>query len=166
MKTQHSFMTVFNHRPQAVAFISGNEKYPQIDGIVLFYDTLDGTIVRTEIFGLPKGEIPCESPVFAYHIHEGSDCTGDANEPFSNAGGHYNPYDCPHPYHSGDMPPLFSADGEAFLIFLTNRFTVSEIIDKTIILHSRPDDFKTQPSGDSGERMACGIIQSTAKKFF
>ena len=57
------------------------------------------------------------------------------------------------------MPPLFSNKGYAFMIFLTDRFKVDEIIGKTVIIHSMPDDFKTQPSGDSGMKIACGVIE-------
>ena len=71
---------------------------------------------------------------------------------------HYNPQGCPHPYHAGDLPPLFGNQGYAFSAFVTDRFAVREIVEKTIIIHSKPDDFKTQPSGDSGEKMACGKI--------
>ena len=72
---------------------------------------------------------------------------------------HYNPKDCPHPYHAGDMPPLFGNNGEAFMAFMTDRFTVEEIIGKTVIIHSNPDDFTTQPGGNSGEKIACGKIK-------
>jgi Cu-Zn family superoxide dismutase len=84
----------------------------------------------------------------------------DGSDPFPSSGTHYNPNNCPHPYHAGDMPPLFGANGYAFLTFVTSRFTVNEIIGKTIIIHSMPDDFTTNPSGNSGEKIACGVIVS------
>ena len=71
---------------------------------------------------------------------------------------HDNPYHCPHPYHAGDMPPLFGANGYAFSAFLSDRFTVEEVIGKTVIFHEAPDDFVTQPSGNAGAKMACGVI--------
>ena len=64
-----------------------------------------------------------------------------------------------HPYHAGDMPPLFGEKGEAFSVFMTKRFRVDDIIGKTVIIHSMPDDFTTQPAGNSGEKIACGIIR-------
>jgi len=73
--------------------------------------------------------------------------------------GHYNPDNLPHPYHSGDMPPLFGNDGTAFSVFLTNRFKIDEIIGRTVVIHAQPDDFTSQPSGNSGEKIACGIIE-------
>lgn len=72
---------------------------------------------------------------------------------------HYDPEGCEHPYHSGDLPPLFGNDGLALSIFLTNRFSVGEIIGKTVLIHERPDDFTTQPSGNSGMKIACGVIK-------
>lgn len=52
------------------------------------------------------------------------------------------------------------ADSKAFSAFLTDRFTVKEILNRTVVIHSRPDDFTTQPSGNSGEKIACGVIKS------
>lgn len=155
--------SVFRRRANAVAFINSSEKYRDVHGRVLFYSIRGGVIVRTEISGLPKGKKPCESPIFAFHIHSGDSCTGNESDVFANAGTHYNPYNCPHPYHAGDLPPLFSANGNAFSVFLTDRFTVSEIIRKTIIIHSSPDDFTTQPSGNSREKIACGVIMPTGR---
>ncbi len=86
-------------------------------------------------------------------------CSGDSNDQFSGAMAHYNPCDCKHPHHAGDMPPLFENDGYAFNVFLTDRFEINEIIGRTVIIHSNPDDFTTQPSGDSGTKIACGVIK-------
>ena len=71
---------------------------------------------------------------------------------------HYNPNGAEHPCHAGDLPPLFSAAGKAFMVFLTNRLSVNEVIGKTVVIHSNADDFTTQPSGNSGSKIACGII--------
>ncbi len=152
--------SVFNirHRPSAFAKIKGSGAYPTIDGTVRFYKTQKGVLVYIEIQGLPKSSDICKKPIFAVHIHSGSSCSGNETDPFSNAMTHYNPNNCAHPYHSGDMPPIFSSNGIGFLAFLTDRFTVNEIIGKTVIIHSKPDDFTTQPSGNSGEKIACGVI--------
>lgn len=94
------------------------------------------------------------------HIHDGGSCAGrGGNKPFQLSGTHYNPNGCEHPYHAGDLPPLFSVNGIAMNAVLTNRFAVREIIGKTIIIHSGVDDFTTQPAGNSGEKIACGVIQ-------
>ena len=71
---------------------------------------------------------------------------------------HYNPLGCPHPYHAGDMPPIFGAAGYAFSAFVTDRFTVRDVVGRSVILHGSPDDFTTQPSGNAGEKIACGEI--------
>ena len=157
------FCSVFKRRANAVAFINGSPDYPRIKGRLLFYETTKGIIIRTEITGLPKGKNQCDSPIFAFHIHGGNECSGNEKDPFANAKTHYNPENCPHPYHAGDLPPLFGADGVAFSAFLTDRFTLGEILDKTVIIHSKPDDFTTQPSGNSGEKIACGVIKSISK---
>ena len=83
---------------------------------------------------------------------------GTPVDPFSDALTHYNPDTCAHPQHAGDLPPLFGNNGYAFSMFLTNRFSVSEIIGRTVILHSAPDDFTSQPAGNSGVKIACGVI--------
>lgn len=60
--------------------------------------------------------------------------------------------------NAGDLPPLFENNGLAVSVFLTNRFSVNQIIGKTIIIHDKPDDFTTDPSGNSGTKIACGVI--------
>lgn len=146
-------------RPAAHVSIKGSPAYPDILGNVDFYQTNMGVMVVAEIFGLPNPANSCKSPVFGFHIHSGGSCTGNETDPFANAMSHYNPKNCPHPYHAGDMPPLFGNQGYAFLMFLTDRFTVREIIGTTVMIHDKPDDFTTQPSGNSGNKIACGIIQ-------
>lgn len=155
----NNLFNILNRRANAFAEINGGEKYPNIRGTVSFYKLRDSVLVKAKILGLPDGNAKCESPVFGFHIHSGFDCSGTPQDPFSGSKTHYNPNDCLHPYHAGDMPPLFGANGTAFLIFITNRFTVEEIIGRTVIIHLNPDDFMTQPSGNSGEKIACGIIQ-------
>ena len=91
------------------------------------------------------------------HIHEGGACTGDG---FADTGGHYNPAGADHPCHAGDLPPLFATGGgRAELRVLTDRFSVREIIGRTVVIHSGPDDFTTQPAGNAGSKIACGVIQ-------
>ena len=144
--------------PHAVAVVKGSEADPQIRGTVKFYQARQGVLVVADILGLPVSEGDCGGNIFAFHIHGGASCTGNEEDPFANAGTHYNPHGCPHPYHAGDMPPLFGAGGRAFLAFLTDRFTVNEILGKTVIIHDGVDDFTTQPSGNAGMKIACGVI--------
>lgn len=147
-------------KPNAYALINGGSEYPRIQGTVRFYSTHSGVIVAAEINGLPAPEAKCASPIFGFHIHGGNSCSGTEADEFANAGTHYNPNECPHPFHAGDLPPIFGNDGYALMLFLTNRFTVDEIIGKTIIIHSSPDDFTTQPSGNAGTKIACGEIKA------
>ena len=146
-------------KPDAKAEIKGSSAYPEIIGTAGFYQTKDGVLLSVEVMGLPHTSDPCSSGIFAFHIHEGEACTGNAEDPFADTKGHYNPQDCKHPHHAGDLPPLFETNGRAFMVFLTGRFTVKEIIGKTLIIHSGPDDFTTQPSGNAGKKIACGKIR-------
>ncbi len=150
--------SILRNRPIAYAVIRGNEQHSGIGGLTKFYNTGLGVVVLTEVKGLPDNGTVCNSPILGFHIHEGESCTGNLDDPFFDTGTHYNPSNCSHPYHAGDMPPLFSANGYAVSLFLTNKFTIDEIIGKTLVIHSQPDDFTTQPSGNSGDKIACGVI--------
>ncbi|MBQ1982744.1 MAG: superoxide dismutase family protein [Clostridia bacterium] len=149
--------------PVAVAVMSGRAENSEIYGTVKFYQAIGGVLIVADILGLPTSPEACKSPIFAFHIHGGSSCSGNGEDPFANAGGHYNPNDCLHPYHAGDMPPLFGANGRAFLAFLTHRFSLNEILGKTVIIHDGVDDFSTQPSGNAGKKIACGVISSVRR---
>ncbi|MBO5203090.1 MAG: superoxide dismutase family protein [Clostridia bacterium] len=149
--------------PNAVAVISGSAENSEIHGTVKFYQAAGGVFTVADIFGLPVSTEACKGNIFAFHIHGGSDCSGNQDDPFADAGSHYNPNDCPHPYHAGDMPPLFGAGGRAFLAFLTDRFDVNEIVGKTVIIHDGVDDFTTQPSGNAGNKIACGVISKVRR---
>ncbi len=143
----------------AMANISGSRDYQGIRGTVTFITAASGVMVTAHILGLPARNDCTESGVFGFHIHEGRSCTGNSDDEFKDALGHYNPSGCLHPYHAGDMPPLFSCKGEAYLSFLTDRFEISDILGRTVVIHSNPDDFTTQPSGNSGTKIACGVIE-------
>ncbi|MBR6694356.1 MAG: superoxide dismutase family protein [Clostridia bacterium] len=147
---------VLSHFPDAVCIIRGDDAHPLLAGIVMLFDTEYGTIIAAEIKGLPI-KPACESGVFGFHIHEGPSCESQGS-PFSETGGHYNPISCPHPAHAGDMPPLISGNGYAISVFLCEKITTREVIGRTIVIHSDSDDFKTQPAGNSGSKIACGKI--------
>ena len=153
-----NFSSLLAKTPGAIAKVYGSPDNPDLEGIVKFYETDLGAIVVAQVTGLPQTEGACSHGVFAFHIHEGDACSGDSNDFFASALTHYNPDGCPHPYHAGDMPPLLGAGGIAFTAFLTDRFSVREIIGKTVIIHNSPDDFSTQPSGNAGKKIACGVI--------
>lgn len=148
-------------KPSAIAIVRGSSEYPKINATVRFYQTRSGVLVYAEATGLINDNSECESHIFGFHIHQGNECSGNSDDPFANAKTHYDTKGCPHPAHAGDLPPLWGCDGKAVSVFLTNRFTVNEIIGKTVIIHSQPDDFTTQPSGNSGKKIACGVIRAS-----
>ncbi len=150
---------IFSETPAAVAYIRGSEEYPQIQGVAQFYQAPQGVLIVTEMLKLPTSGKACEGGIFALHIHEGTQCSGNANDPFANSMTHFNPDNCEHPYHAGDMPPLFENEGYALTVFVTNRFRVEDVLGKTVIVHDKRDDFTSQPAGDSGKKIACGIIE-------
>ncbi len=143
---------------KAKALIKGSSKYPDVMGFAYFTEVKNKVIVSIVVKGLPVSDKNCNYGIFAVHIHEGGSCTGNSKDLFADTKSHYNPKNCPHPFHAGDMPSLFSAGGEAMLSFLTDRFNIKEIIGKTVVIHSSADDFHSQPSGNSGEKIACGVI--------
>jgi Cu-Zn family superoxide dismutase len=138
--------------PTAIAHMQGGQDMPNLTGTVKFYQQKNGVWIVTNIKGLP----PTPSGFYGFHIHEGTDCGGKA---FANTKGHYNPKGNAHPYHSGDLPPLLSADGNAIMSVKTNGFTIHEIIGRTVVIHSQPDDFTSQPAGNAGTKIACGMIK-------
>lgn len=141
-------------RPGAIAHMTGNAEMPCLYGTVKFYAAGNNVLVVADICGLPNSP----TDIFALHIHEGKGC---GSENFAQTGGHYNPSNQPHPVHAGDLPPLFSCNGRAFLAVLTGRFCLRDVIGKTVVIHNGPDDFTTQPAGNSGNKIACGTIVST-----
>ena len=141
--------------PDAIARIRGNDRFPGLSGEVRFYQKQHFVRIVADIRGLP----PSSSGFFGFHIHEGTDCGGSG---FSNTGGHYNPTQGPHPTHAGDLPPLLLCQGDAHLSVATDRFRVCQIIGHTIVIHSESDDFHSQPAGNAGAKIACGVIRSGA----
>ncbi len=138
--------------PDAVAQIHGGTEAPQLTGCVEFYQENGCMFIVARISGLPQES---ETGFFGFHIHEGESCSGTD---FSGTGNHYNPAGQEHPKHAGDLPPLLACRGNAYLSVKTDRFSVNEIIRRTVVIHSDPDDFHTQPAGNAGKKIACGVI--------
>ena len=160
---------LYNHQPQAgkifaYANIQGSSIAPQITGIVTFRDVQGGTIVGANIQNLPEF-IPAQNgkqPIgpFGFHIHEFGKCEPyDEQNPFSAAGGHWNPDNQPHGNHAGDFPVLFSNHGIARICFFTDKFKPESVLGRAVIIHENPDDYRSQPAGNSGRRIACGLIR-------
>ena len=136
----------------ATAMMRGNDMAPDLRGSVRFVDTPRGTYVTARIRGLP----PNDTGFYGFHVHAEGCC--DLPD-FACAKGHYNPGDTAHPLHAGDMPMLLATDSmEAYLSFLTTRFAVRDVIGHAVIIHSGRDDYTSQPGGDAGPRIGCGII--------
>jgi Cu-Zn family superoxide dismutase len=101
-----------------------------------------------------------------FHVHEKGDCSSPDG---MSTGGHFNPGGAPHgshgagKHHAGDLP-LLKADASGVATFSFESTTISvgsgaaDIVGKGLIVHRDPDDFKTQPTGNAGPRLACAVI--------
>jgi len=130
-------------------------------GKVTLMDTAHGLLVRGSLKGLSRG-------LHAIHFHE----TGKCEPPFKTAGGHFNPTQKAHGLmdpgglHAGDLPNLIVPKGgkvefEVFAEWLTLGDGPNTVLDAdgtALVIHARADDYRTQPSGDAGDRVACGVI--------
>lgn len=151
----HALMTM---KPAAFSEIRGSRFFPTVNGIAFFYPLSSGTFLAVHVIGLPHTNTPCTKQFFGFHIHEGSQCSGSEDTPFSNTGEHYNPGNCLHPQHAGDLPPLLSNQGEALMMFYIDSFSPEEVIGRTLVIHEMTDDMHSQPAGNAGLKIACGEI--------
>jgi len=131
-------------------------------GWAAFEETPRGTLVRAYFHALPPG-------VHAIHLHGTGSCAPD----FSAAGGHFDPEGREHGFrnpagpHLGDLPNLFvpaagNVETEAFVPRLrlgTGPGTLLDDDGAAVIVHRGPDDYRTDPAGNAGERIACGVIE-------
>ena len=139
--------------PAASAAITGSREAPDLRGCVRFFPVRGGVLMEARIQGLPR-----QGPgIFGFHIHAGESCAGEG---FPETGGHLNPEGFPHPRHAGDLPPIFRYCGSrGYLAFVTDRFSLPDILGKTVVIHSGSDAFRRQPARDSGRKIGCGVIQ-------
>ena len=152
--------TMSDEAPRAAAGLeptTGNKVIGEVN-----FEQVDGKVrVTAQVIRLPaNGE-------FGFHIHEVGDCSsGDG----MSAKGHFNPYGKPHgpqggEHHAGDMPNLKSdAKGKAKLTADLDTVTLTSgparILGRAVIVHADADDYKTQPTGNAGARIACGVIKA------
>ena len=129
-----------------------------VSGRVTFTQAGAKVRVRAQVQGLTPG-------LHGFHVHERGECVGDG----MSAGGHFNPHGGPHGAasgarrHGGDMGNLNAdAQGRATLELELDDVSVGggagNIIGRAVIVHADPDDLNSQPAGNSGRRIACGVI--------
>jgi Cu-Zn family superoxide dismutase len=131
-----------------------------ISGTVRFTETPEGVRVVADISGLAPG-------AHGFHVHEKGDCSDPEAK---SAGGHFNPATQPHgapdaaQRHAGDLGNLTADDaGHATLESTDSVMKLSgpdSVIGRAVIVHAGADDFTTQPTGDAGGRVACGVIEA------
>lgn len=122
----------------------------------------DGVLIELDLNSLPPAQW------VAFHVHEHGSC--DPATGHDSAGGHFNPAGREHGYlaakgpHAGDMPNQYvSAEGalkgQVYLPGVTLAAGDTGITGRALMIHAKADDYKTQPSGDAGKRLACGVIE-------
>lgn len=133
-------------------------------GSATLTETPSGVLIALDLRGLPTGE-------HAFHVHEKGVC--NSADKFASAGGHFNVHDKKHGYlaeggpHVGDMPNLVvPADGNLRANVLNTMVTLSDRAGSlfgpngtALVIHERQDDYKSQPAGDAGGRIACAVIK-------
>jgi Cu-Zn family superoxide dismutase len=132
-----------------------------LGGMITLEETPSDIKVTTNVSGLKPNSS------FGFHVHQVGKCVGPD---YKSAGDHFNPAKKPHGgpatemRHFGDMGNLKSdAKGvakEVITIPKEHGMSLSDLIGKSILIHAKADDFKTQPSGDSGNRVGCGLIKT------
>ena len=132
-----------------------------VQGSVHFMQIKDGSVeVKADLTGVPAGE-------HGFHLHDKGACGDNGNA----AGGHFNPTGAPHAaptaasHHAGDFGNVTAgANGEVHAHFFTRSITVADgptsVLGHAIILHAKADDLTTQPSGNAGARIACGVVEA------
>ena len=128
-------------------------------GVVMFHTHEHGVFMHARVIGLKPGQ------EHGFHVHEKGDCSGGDG---MRTGGHFNPTGKAHghrdgEHHAGDLPALKAdANGVAEMKVVLHGLTigsgVADIVGRGLIVHAQPDDYKTQPTGNSGARIACAVI--------
>lgn len=131
-------------------------------GTAKLTETPNGVLIALDVSGIPAG-------MHAFHVHAVGKCEGPD---FKSAGPHFNPDDAKHGImsqqgpHAGDMPNLeVPADGKFqvevlnTLVRLKGENSVFDDDGAAVVIHAKADDYKTDPAGDAGDRIACGVLQ-------
>jgi Cu-Zn family superoxide dismutase len=138
-------------------------------GTVTFSERDDGKVVIVV-------QVMNQTPGFhGFHIHTTGTCDASGDESFESAGGHLDRMDMPHGDHTGDLPVLLvNEDGTGELMVVTDRFALADLLDEdnsAVIVHANADNYGNIPerygtpdeetliAGDSGESVACGVIE-------
>lgn len=129
---------------------------------------VSGTVTFTQEVGLVRVEAHVNGLTpggHGFHVHEFGDCSAPD---FASAGSHFNPGGHPHgapgdaKRHTGDLGNLDAGAGGSATVAQTDkmlRFEGSDnVVGRAVIVHAKADDLKTQPTGDAGGRLACGVI--------
>ena len=143
-------MAVATLTPTLGSTVRGVVMFHQMDGHLMVHAKLSGLAPNTE---------------HGFHVHETGSC---ASADGASAGGHFNPGSQPHgpqdhAHHAGDLPSLKAdSQGAVDKKFVLDGPTLgagaASLLGRSVIVHAQPDDYTTQPSGNSGERVACGVI--------
>lgn len=131
-------------------------------GTAELVETGNGVLITLEVSGLPADQW------VAFHVHEDGAC--DPATGHESAGGHFNPGSSEHGFlakggfHAGDMPnQRVGSDGVLRAQVLNSEVALGEgdngILQRALMIHADADDYKSQPSGDAGARLACGVIE-------
>ena len=152
---------VARNPPTATATLQGAPEDADFKGTITLTPDPGGVRVVAHLEGIDQ-----DGP-HGFHVHETGDCShGEGGKHFTSAGGHFNPdnveHACPptEPRHAGDLGNIEVTNGTGHLE-TTLKLSLSgpnSVVGKAIILHANADDCKTQPTGNAGDRLACGVV--------
>lgn len=145
----------------ATATLQGAPGDTDFSGTVTITPEGDGVKVTAHLQGVDT------DGMHALHVHENGQCEHGGDKHFASAGGHFNPTNAEHacpptePRHAGDLGNVQITAGAGHLEMTTTGLSLSgpnSVVGKAIILHTGQDDCKTQPTGNAGDRLACGVV--------